>query len=498
MKARTAGGILVLGLGLTLTPAVEEEGRTGVAVRVLPSASQSGIRILDLRGRISVRGGDSLELSYTSTALRNRGRSVPLSVTERDGWWVVEAVPRRHARKHRVQIVVPRTLRVEIRAVRSTVQVSGFESDVTLQGAGANATFRSIDGSVDVDVDGGKVRAVGIAGDLVLRSRAATVAARKVEGGLFGYLREGVADLGELGGLVELDLDETELMARDIPGNLRIRAHGGRVEIQRARRGAALELDGTELEATGCGGELTISTNAAVTLRDNRAAVRVDGYGAPVSAERNHGLVEVKTDGAPVRAASIAGPVRVAGDDLDIDLDGIEGELMVFASASRIDIRDLAAAVTVENDRGDVSIANARDEVTVFNRDGGVELKGVSGPVWVEAESDEVAVEWVSLEHDADSFIGNDSGDVSIVFPASGGCNFDGTARFGRIQGDLPGIELSGNGRRGQGRVNGKDGPGVRVESDGDIVLARARSARGARREGLPPGIRARRDAADQ
>jgi len=302
----------------------------------------------------------------------------------------------------------------------------------------------------------------------------------------------------EVGGAAEVVVDRSILEGRGFAEALRLRARATRVTLDRLERGGHLDVDGGSMEVTGSAGDLTITTNAAVTLRDNHAAIHVDGYGAPVSVIRNDGLTEIKTDGVPVSLEAITGPVRVQGDDLDLRLDDIRGELMVFASESRIEASEAGGSVTIENERGDVSIANARDEVTVRNLDGDVNLTGMAGSVWVEADGSQVVVEWVSLNHAEDSFVGNESGDVSIFFPVRGGCSFEGTTRFGRIESDLAGVELSNDDRSGSGGVNGGEGPAIRVESDGDILLRMAERSEVPQRKGPLRRSESRRDPARQ
>ena len=68
-------------------------------------------------------------------------------------------------------------------------------------------------------------------------------------------------------------------------------------------------------------------------------------------------------------------------------------------------------------------------------------------------------------------------GDVTVHFPAQGGCLVEASAGYGRIESDLETVRVSEDGARASGMVNRRSRPTVRVESAGSVVLAGPYSA---------------------
>lgn len=120
--------------------------------------------------------------------------------------------------------------------------------------------------------------------------------------------------------------------------------------------------------------------------------------------------------------------------------------------------------------------------MSVVSRNGTVRLTQLGGPINVEANGERVEVVWKTLNQTADSFIHNEGGDVFVGFPGQGGCKVEAFSRFGRIETDLPDLEVSSDGNRASGILNARSRPTVRVESEGSIELVSRSTPEASRR----------------
>ena len=75
---------------------------------------------------------------------------------------------------------------------------------------------------------------------------------------------------------------------------------------------------------------------------------------------------------------------------------------------------------------------------------------------------------------DKDSKIVNKSGGVTVRLPVAGACRIEAKSRTGRVESDLPTVQVVGNGDEAQGPVNGGSRPLIRIEASRDIVLSGA------------------------
>jgi len=368
-------------------------------------------------------------------------------------------------------INVPPEFVAEIATSEATVNVAQLLGDVTIVGDGLDVTVRSVEASIVMELTGGQAYADNVAGELSLTGSKVTAEIVRSRGVISADMQGGSLSLRDIRGAVDIEVEGSELAAERVDGPFRLRATGGEARLRGLARGGELELSGTEAFLAECSGMVGVETDATFRFVDSTATIRVDGFGASVVGEANEGAVEVMTYAGRIDLKKIAGPVGIQGDELQVELEGIEGAITVRTTGSSIAIRDSLNAITVENDFGDIAVTKSQDPVSVVSRDGNVTLSEMGGPVQVEADGDEVAVSWKTLNFKEESRIQNDRGSLAIVFPRSSGCSVDADSRYGRVETVIPGVQILGDGSRAVGLINRRSRPVVRMKSSGNIRL---------------------------
>jgi hypothetical protein len=454
----------------SLTRAGESRLLAEESAGIVPVTGEVRVVVSGIRGEIRVEAGKEGEVRFQSAAPGPKGAEIPVALWLEDGTF--RFLPRKDVPESgRLLVVhVPDDMNVTVEATDSTVTVAGIASSVEVRGERLKVSGGGQNGSFSGDVQSGSVAVSSVNGDVTVRGRDLDVKLGMVAGSSSLHLTGGHAQVAELRGPLDADLDGVVMTvgAADVP--VHVRERGGQLELRDLAQGGEFSLSGTPLKMTRCQGDITVESDGDVQFLDNKAALHFISYGGSVRGSGNTGLLEVKTSNAEVVLEKIVGPVRIQGDGLKVRLKDIGGELLVYATSSDVQIDGVSADVTVENTQGDVTVKGASGAVGVKSSGGDVSLLGMVGPAQVEADGRHVAVSWTSLPG-KDSVVHNDGGDITVHFPAGGGCRVEARSKFGRVETDLPRVEILEGGSSAQGVLGNASRPTIRVESGGDVQL---------------------------
>jgi hypothetical protein len=440
---------------------------------VLHVRGETGVDLEGIRGEIRIRSGRASQMRFSCRGLEPGRPRLPVTLWRDGARFRIAPGEGSRDRARRLELTVPPGFRVRVEGRDAWVKASRLEGPIELSGEGLEFIGDSPRGDVTLELTGGRARVVDLDGDLTVDGRELELETRKVTGRVFAILEGGSAVFEQTRGDVDLNVHATALTLETVLGAARVRASTGTVRAQSVLRGGELILEDAPLELAGCGGTLRVETDAPVELSGNRATVKIDGYGAPVTGRGHQGPLTIKTDGAEVLLEQLGGPLRLEGEALTARVDGAAAEVEVKTRSSRITVVDASAPVTIDNEYGDVAVESAEDRVTIRSRDGNVRLVEIAGPVSVDAEGRRVWVVWKSLHAGEDSEIVNRRGDVAVRFPDRGGCAVEASAHFGRIENDLDELRVSDDGDRASGEIRGQARPLVKIEAAGKVVLTR-------------------------
>jgi hypothetical protein len=458
---------------VAVVPAAADEARllAEEAAAIVPVTGEVRVVVQGIRGDISVVPGIAGEIRFTSARPGKKEPDYPVAVWLDGGTFRFLPCKDVPETGRVIEVHVPVEMNVIVDASDSSVLVGGITSSAEIRGERLQVKGGSPEGSFDVDVQAGTVAIEGPSRGVSIRGRDLDVHLTGTAGASYLRLTKGRARIENLGGAVDADLEGVALNVEEIGGPVSVRARGGgSVAAQGLAQGGDFSLTGAPLTLTRSRGDFTVESDGEVRFQDNKGSFHFNGLGGSVRGSGNSGLLEVKTSNAEIVLEGFLGPVRVQGDGLKLSLKDIGGELIVYATSSDIQIDGASGDLTVENTRGDVAVKGATGAIGVKTSGGDVSVLGMIGPAQVEADGRSVVVSWTSLPV-KDSLVRNDGGDVAVHFPAGGSCRVEARSKFGRVETDLPRVEILEGGSSAQGVIGNGSRQTIRVESGGDVQL---------------------------
>jgi DUF4097 and DUF4098 domain-containing protein YvlB len=202
-------------------------------------------------------------------------------------------------------------------------------------------------------------------------------------------------------------------------------------------------------------------------------------YGGSLRGKGNQGFLEVRTRNTEVNVEGIVQGMRIQGDGLKAHIEDIGGELYVETTGSDVSV-DRVGIVTVKINSGDVTVQRALGTVQAEVVNGNARIIDGTGAVILDVDGGNAEVSWASLSGGVDSRLTNKTGSVNVRFPVTGPCRVDARSLYGRIESDLPAVNVTDDRREARGPVNGGSRPIVHITANGDIELSRGSSASGA------------------
>ena len=454
------------------SPAVAAEPRllAEESAAIVPVTGESVVIVQGIRGEIRIEPGKPGEVRFESAAPGPKGQDIPVALWLEDGRFrfaPVHDVPETGRVLH---LRVPDTINITVETTDSSVSVGGIAASVEIRGERLKVSGGGQEGSFRVDVQSGTATVESVNNDVFVHGRDLDVKLAMIAGTSSVRLVGGRAKVESLTGALDADLDGVAMTVGATDQPVHVRGRGGQMDVRDLVQGGDFSLTGTPLMLTHCHGDITVETDGDVQFLDSKASIHVNGLSGSVRGSGNEGLLEIKTSNAEVILEKIVGPVRVQGDGLKMQLKNIAGELLVYATSSDVEVEGASADVTIENTQGDVTLKGAAGAVGVKSSGGDVSLTGLSGAAQVEADGRNVAVSWSSLPG-KDSLIHNEGGDVIVHFPSGGACRVEARSKFGRVETDLPRVEVLEGGSSAQGFVGNAGRTTIRVDSGGDVQL---------------------------
>jgi len=447
---------LLLLAALTASVAAEPEPRLiaddpGALIEL---EGESQLEIRGLQGTLALRPGKPGELRYEARTRDNQRSPRPVALWVQGRKLSLRPVDGDGGTDCLVELAVPPGLAVDVGASSSIVSVYALDGPFRFSGTGSELMTRGLTGRVDLQLTGGKVQVSGSEQAVRLESRDAAVLLEHTAGPVTLQLAGSTLDIQWARDTVEGDLDGVAVTAGDVEGLLRLTAAGGSLELQRASGGATLDLSGTPLALEQTRGEIDVVTDAPVTFARHDGPLKILGYGAAVTGSGSVGPIDVETDGAEVRLEQIGAGGLIRGRDLDLQLLGAEGDLTLRTMSSKLLLKRVGGPLTIDTELGTVEVAGAAGRVTVNSRNGDVLLRGLKAPLALVADGGEVDVGWVSLAISEDVSVQNSNGSLRVQLPRNASVRIDAHARSGRVESDVPGIEVSEDGHTASGLVS--------------------------------------------
>ncbi len=449
------------------------------AAGIFEISTESRLDVAGLSGELIFRVGKPGELRFLATAPEGgkAAEEIPVSLLRDGSVLELRPGPGNAERAVRLEAALPPGMWLKLAVRGGEASISGLKDGVDVVAHDAALDVSVVEGGASVEVHGGKVELRGMADDVALRGDGFTARIDAVAGAATIGARGGTVEASGVAGTLDVDLDGTDFRLRDSVGPLRLSASGGRVEVAGLRNGARMHLGGTPLVIAESDGRYDVDTDADVEFRDMSASLHFDSYGGSLRGAGNDGVLEIKTSNSEVALERISGETRIAGDGLRVEAATMGGAVVVYAAGSTLAIDGAAGPVEIENDYGDVTVAGAAKGVSIKSRDGTVVVSGLNGAARIDADGPEVRVGWASVAGSDDSEIRNASGDVWVSIGGNGGCRIEASAKYGRIESSLEGVAVSGDGNHASGRIRRANAPTIRIESEGNVVLASGAAA---------------------
>ncbi len=429
------------------------------------------LQVRAVEGEISIRPGVAGELQFQSTSIDKEGEEVPVALWTDGGAFRIEPPEGQATVRTRLSLSIPAGTGVRLDLEDAAVNADGLDGNLAVHGRKIRLQASRLLQSAEIEIEGGGVSVKNAAKGVTIVGRDLDVALDNVAGPASLRLNGGTAKLSGLLSGLGGNFTGTGVTIDAISGTVTLRFLKGSARIAGLRDGGEMTLSGCPLRLEKVAGAISIASDSEVKFSDCQASIRVENSAGAVKGISNEGALEVTTYRAEVALAHVGGQLRISGDELDVKLENIRAALGVFTRSSKVSLEGASAAVTVENDLGDVTIKRAAGEVEIKTRYGDVRLQEMQGPVTVQADGAHVEVEWTVVSTGKDSRITNEGGDVTVRFPAAGGCKVDAKSRIGRIDSDLPKVAVHEEGGSAQGIV-GNGGPKtVFIEASGDVHL---------------------------
>ena len=434
---------------------------------------RSSIQIQNLTGAISVRIGREPVVRFACRTLDNQRSEHPVTVWDLDGSALLfESAEGDEALPLLLQVTVPPDADAVVLAANSRVQMNGVTGDAYVEGAALEVDLRGVLGSIEIVQDGGTLKINGTNTDVTLDLKKVEYTLEQISGPLLLTTAESAGTLNTLLSDLELNLENSELMAQVLKGQVSGSVFGGQLGLQRLDGGGRLELSEAPLSVSASEGVLEIDTDADVEVRETRGPLMIRGYGGKVDAQSLMAPVTIETTGSQILLQKVGAQATISGEELELTASDVQGNLEIRSTSSTIKLRDVAGVLDIENDYGDLLIHNASKAITAKLDEGSAELKGIEAPVQLRASGPNVSVSWSQLGHTKDSYVENLGGDLRVELPRKGGCSLNAKTEFGRIESQIPGLEIAEDLNEFNGRLRQGNRPRIEAVADGNIVFA--------------------------
>jgi DUF4097 and DUF4098 domain-containing protein YvlB len=213
-----------------------------------------------------------------------------------------------------------------------------------------------------------------------------------------------------------------------------------------------------------------VGSDTTVLFEAMAASMHFDMDGGSLHGKGNEGILELRGRNTELNVETITGGMRVQGSGLSVKIVEVGGELQLEAASSNV-VVDRAGSVVLRVDGGSVTVQRATGAVQANVTGGDARILDASGPVNLELDRGDGEVSWSSFTGDKDSSLSGNNGNLTVRFPAAGGCRVEAKSKDGRIDSNLPTVRVLDGANEAQGPVNNGYRPIVRITASGDIHL---------------------------
>lgn len=473
LSPRIAACAALLMAATAARPADPEWGRlvSREAGGTVPVEGIYRLELLGFHGEIAVRAGKAGELRYMAVdpADSTVPRSLELRQNERT-WRLAPPEGTKDAATLLELTVPPSVKELAIDGWDLTIEANNIAAALQVRGEGIDCTARALHSSALFDIDDGSLKIDGVAEPLTINGEQLALDVKNVGGAVWIDVERASGRLTALGNRVEARLLDSELVFDGVTGVIRVEASGGRVGVNGAMSGGTLGLSGTPLELRGSKGSFGIDSDAAVRFEGIEGPLRVSG-GAPIEGTDAKDKLDIQTNRSKINLQNLGGATTIQGDSLEVRIAGATSPLTVRTTRSDIYLERTTSLVTIESDGGDIVLLGPAGTTSVTARAGEIRAEEVSAPLQVRASGAEVNVAWSSLNHEGDSHVENEWGDVRVTLPAAEACRLQAETPQGHIEADIPGFTVNPSGTTASGALNLGKKPLLSFRAGGNIRI---------------------------
>ena len=354
-----------------------------------------------------------------------------------------------------VDMVLPEGLDVEVFLVGGRLLVSAIGGDLLVEAEDSRIQARGLKGDAEFRLTGGVLTVDGVKGDFSVKGSGVQMELQH----LYQYaeldLTEGRATLNSAELDVQVTSDQTDLELTRVKGELQIESSGGSLAVSGCTGGGEIRLEETTLTLLGSKGDFSGRTDAMMEFGLHEGSLRVLGYGAPIQGSQIAGPLFVENSSSSVTLKQLSGKTEIRGTELKLTVEDSKGPLAIHLVSSDVTLSRVEAEVLVENEFGDIRTSATKAALTITSSGGNVQVADHQGPLEIRADGPEVRVGWTKFTKHDTMKVRNASGDVYLGLPATGRCNLQVKARFGRVDVGTTGIQVSDDGHSVGGEYTG-------------------------------------------
>lgn len=440
----------------------------------------AGERLLELRGihgTISVRLGAAGRLVFEGRTLDKSREHVAAALWREGGKLILAPGSEMPAEGMLIDIAVPPSVRVVVNASDSRLQLSGLGDDVRVSGSGLDVKARGLRAGGEFKLKKSDLSVQGIV-DLTVSNSDGKNDIEHVTGSVDIDVRGGKLKLAssDLGGIVYGE--ETEMAFSLVHGELEVEAVGGSVLLHGCDGGARLQAEGSAVTLRQNKERVEVRSDAAITIAEHEGPIDVFAFGSEIRASKVNGPLMIENHDAAVVLEETTGTLAVRGGGLKVQVTNPKGEVELRLTGSDVQVSGAREGLQVQNDYGDVNVIGATGRVRVQSSGGNINASALEASVEIAANGPQVSASWKRLIAAEQSSIRNEGGDVIVALPPRERCIIKADAPYGRIESELPGFEVDGDGKRAAGEytAGGQPAPQVKkavleIEAGGDVYL---------------------------
>ena len=354
-----------------------------------------------------------------------------------------------------VDMLLPEGLDVEVFLVGGRLLVSAIGGDLRVEAENSKIQARGLLDDAEFRLTGGVLTVDGVKGDFSVKGSGVQVDLQHLYGSAELDLTEGRAKLDAAELDVQVTSDQTDLEFSRVKGELRVDSSGGSLHVSGCTGGGELQLEETTLALLSSKGDFTVRTDAMMEFGLHEGSLRVLGYGASIQGNQIAGPLFVENSSSSVTLKQLSGKTEIRGTELKLTVEDSKGPLDIHLVSSDVTLRRVDATVLVENQFGDIQTSETKTGLTITSSGGNVQVANHQGPLEIRADGPEVRVGWSKFTKYDTMKVRNATGDIYLGLPATGRCNLQVKARFGRVDVGTTGIQVSDDGHSVGGEYTG-------------------------------------------